>query len=249
VKRLLAALGFLTVVPLPARFGDPSILARSVPFFAIVGLLIGMVVAALDAGFVRCLPIPVATVLTGTALVAASGGLHLDGLADTADGFFSSRSRERMLEIMKDSRTGPLGVATVALLLALKLAAIGTLPSELRTRALVLIPLAGRSAIVVNMAVLRYARKEDGLGTIFASGRHRGSVAVCICLLAAVGWWSDGERGLLAGGASLVGALLLAAYSQRKIGGFTGDTLGATCEVVEIIPALVMSAHTGEAAG
>ncbi len=177
MKGFLGALGFLTVVPLPARWsGDASTLDRSVPFFPVVGLAIGFVVAGFDAGLTRYLPVPVATVLVGIALIAASGGLHLDGLADTADGFFSSRSRERILEIMKDSRSGPLGVAAVVLVVALKLAVIGTLPHDLRMRALVLMPLAGRSGIVASMTVLRYGRPEGGVGTVFASGRPWGGL-------------------------------------------------------------------------
>lgn len=249
MRAFLGALGFLTVVPLPARWrGDATTLARSIPFFPVVGLAIGCAVAALDAGLSRYLPLPVTTVLAGVALIAASGGLHVDGLADTADGFFSSRPRERILEIMKDSRTGPMGVAAVVLVIALKLAVLATLPRDLRRRALILMPLAGRSGIVACMAVLRYARPEGGLGQAFAAGRPWGALAVSVCLLAAAGWWIDGGRGLICGGASLGCALVLAVQAWRKLGGWTGDTLGATCEVVEIIPALLMSARVGGAA-
>jgi adenosylcobinamide-GDP ribazoletransferase len=249
MKEFFGALGFLTVAPMPARWrGDASTLGRSIPFFSVVGLAIGLGAAGLDAGLTRTLPSPVATVLVVITLIAVSGALHLDGLADTADGLFSSRSRERILEIMKDSRTGPMGVAAVVLVVALKLAAIGTLPQDLRFRTLVLMPLAGRSGMVASMTVLRYARPEGGLGSAFAARRPWGALVVSTSLLAAAGWWLCGWRGLVCGGVSLGIALALAAQSQRKIGGWTGDTLGATCEVVEIIPALVMSLRLGEVA-
>jgi adenosylcobinamide-GDP ribazoletransferase len=241
MKRLLGALGFLTVAPLPARLrGDGAALGRSVVFFPVVGLAIGVAVGGLDAALRRCLPVSVATVFTVIALVAVSGGLHLDGLADTADGFFSSRPRQRILEIMKDSRSGPLGVAAVVLVVALKLAVIGALPADLRWRALVLVPLAGRSGIVASMMVLHYARPEGGLGTAFAARRPWGALLLSLALLGVVGFWADGTRGLVGGAASLGAALLLSVYAQRKIGGWTGDTLGATCEVVEVVPALVL---------
>jgi hypothetical protein len=115
VTSFFAALRFLTVLPVPGCWcGGEEALKRSVPFFAVVGLCIGGLAAGMDAAFIRILPpLPVA-VLVVIFLMAASGGLHVDGLADTADGFFSSRSRERMLEIMQDSRTGPMGTAAVA---------------------------------------------------------------------------------------------------------------------------------------
>ena len=241
MKRLASAFGFLTVVPLPARLrGDGAALGGSVVFFPVVGLAIGTAVGGLDAALSRCLPASVVTVLTVIALVAVSGGLHLDGLADTADGFFSSRPRQRILEIMKDSRSGPLAVAAVVLVVAFKLAVIGALPVDLRWRTLVLVPLAGRSGIVASMTVLPYARPEGGLGTAFAARRPWGALLLSVALLGVVGFWAAGARGLIGGAVSLAAALLLSAYAQRKIGGWTGDTLGATCEVVEIVPALVM---------
>lgn len=243
MRGLLAALGFLTVLPIPARYsGNASTLGRSIAYFPLVGLFIGLAVAVLDAGLTRLLPVPVATVLVGMVLMAVSGGLHVDGLADTADGFFGGRRpRERILEIMKDSRSGPMAAAAVVLVVALKLAAIGTIAPELRAGTLVLVPLAGRSAMVVCMAVLSYARSEGGTGAAFAAQRPWVAVATSILILGAVGGWACGARGLAACGASVAAAIVLAAYFQYKIGGWTGDTLGAACELVEIVPALVVS--------
>jgi adenosylcobinamide-GDP ribazoletransferase len=245
MKPLLSAFGFLTVVPIPAKWsGDPSTLGRSIAYFPLVGLLIGLVVAVLDAGLTRLLPVPVASVLVGVALMAVSGGLHIDGLADTADGFFGARRpRARILEIMKDSRSGPMAVAAVVLVVALKLAAIDTLAPELRAGTLVLMPLAGRSAMVVCMALLGYARSEVGTGAAFAARRPWVGVAIGILLLAAIGWSACGARGLAVCGASVATAIVLSAYFQYKIGGWTGDTLGAVCELVEIVPALVVSVN------
>jgi len=94
MKRLVAAIRFLTILPLPGRWGtEEADLAGSVVFFPIVGLLIGAVVAALAFGLVHILPPAVVSVLIVIALAAVSGGLHLDGLSDTADGFLSARWR------------------------------------------------------------------------------------------------------------------------------------------------------------
>ncbi|HQJ31558.1 MAG TPA: adenosylcobinamide-GDP ribazoletransferase, partial [Syntrophales bacterium] len=114
MKALLAAFQFLTTIPLPGGKGTgEGDIAGSLPFFPVVGLLIGMAAAAGDFVFSLLFPPGVAAVLTVLLLVLITGGLHLDGLADTADGIFSVRNRERMLEIMRDSRIGTMGVLAV----------------------------------------------------------------------------------------------------------------------------------------
>jgi len=107
---------------------------------------------------------------------------------------------------------------------------------------LLLMPLAGRCALMLVMAVLGYARAEGGTGAAFASGRPRWEAAMAIVVLAGAGWLTCGWLGLATAGGSILVALLLATYSWKKIGGWTGDTLGATCEIVEIAPALIADA-------
>ena len=114
MKRFLAAIQFLTILPLPRGLcPDERALGGSLPFFPVVGLGIGAAVALIDRGLGSLFPVGVTSVLAVILLIAASGGLHLDGLADTADGFFSSRPRERIFEIMRDNRTGPMEVAAI----------------------------------------------------------------------------------------------------------------------------------------
>jgi adenosylcobinamide-GDP ribazoletransferase len=242
VRSLLAAFGFLTVLPLPAswRGGEPE-LGRSATYFPLVGLVIGIGAAALDAGLARLVPVGVASVLVVIALLAISGGLHVDGLADTADGFLSSRPRERILEIMKDSRSGPMGVAAVVCVLALKIAALQAIPRPARIGALVLAPVAGRSAMVLVQGVLRYARSA-GTGLAFSRRKPWLGVAASLAVSVAVGFFLSGWVGLAACAGCLAVTAAMAGWSQRTIGGYTGDTLGATCEVVEIVPLLAAAA-------
>lgn len=239
MKEFLAAVKFFTILPLPERWGGgEKELGRSVPFLPVIGLLIGILVAALDYGLTFLLPQLLASVFAVIALLAVSGGFHLDGLADTADGFLSSRSREGILEIMKDSRTGPMGVAAVVSVIGLKVAALASIPPPLRLRSLLLMPLAGRCALIIMMALLPYARPEGGLGSIF----HRKPwphFLWATAALGSLGWWIAGWTGVTAAAVSLAAALLFSAYSFRKIGGMTGDTLGAVCEIAEAIPAVV----------
>jgi adenosylcobinamide-GDP ribazoletransferase len=241
MKSLFAALGFLTVLPLPVRWlGTEQDLGRSLSWFPLVGALIGMVAALIDLGLGMLLPQSVVSVITVLILLAASGGLHMDGLADSADGFFSSRSRERMLEIMRDSRSGPMGVMAICTLLLLKVTTLAAVPAPLRPATIMLMPLAGRTALSVSLATLPNARGNGGLAGVFRSTRRQGLLAVA--LLTGCAWLLQGSAGLITAAASLAVILLLAAYCKAKIGGFTGDTLGATCEVTELIPALVAAA-------
>lgn len=244
MRSLFAAIGFLTVLPLPKRWQSTENHLACCPFwFPAVGALIGGTVALLDLGLGLFLPPTVVSVISVLALLAASGGLHMDGLADTADGFFSSRGRERMLEIMRDSRSGPMGVMAICSLLLLKTVTLAAVPAPLRVSTIVLMPLAGRTALTVSLAALPYARKTGGLAGVFQPAGWQALLASA--LLMAGGWLLQGTTGLVAAMASLAATLQLAAYSKRKIGGFTGDTLGATCEVTELVPALVAVAMGG----
>ena len=243
MKRFLAAVRFLTILPVPGRFGSAEAdLARSVPFFPIVGLLIGGLAAALALGLSEALPQLPAAVLVVVALAVSSGGLHLDGLSDTADGFFSSREPQRILEIMRDSHAGPMGVVAIVCVLLLKAAALASVPPADLWRAAFLMPVAGRCAVVVMMAVLPYVRPEGGLGSVFYRSRTPAVWLWALLVLCAAGYLVGGPPGLAAGAISLAAALLFAEYARRKIGGATGDTLGAVCEIAEVVPALTMAA-------
>jgi adenosylcobinamide-GDP ribazoletransferase len=246
MKRFFAALGFLTVVPVPAGWsGGGRELSRCPPFFPPVGLLIGAAAAAWTWGLGRVLPAWPASVLTIIALIGVSRGLHLDGLSDTADGFLSSRPRERILEIMKDSHVGAMGVMAIVCVVLLKVAALGSLSEVVRWRAVLLMPVAGRCALVVSMAALPYARATGGLGALFYRGRSRLDAVWAVLFSGLAGSAVAGLAGLVAFGLSVVLTLLFAVYSYRKIGGATGDTLGAACELAEIVPALALCAWPG----
>ncbi|MEI6561731.1 MAG: adenosylcobinamide-GDP ribazoletransferase [Verrucomicrobiota bacterium] len=242
MKRLIAALQFLTICPFVARIAcDERDIGRSTPWFPLVGLLIGAAVALLDHGASALFPPLLSSVIAVVALTAASGGLHADGLADTADGFLSSRPRERVLEIMRDSRTGPMGVLGIVCVFSLKVAALASAPAALRWQALLLMPLAGRCSMVVQMALLPYAR-SGGLCSLFVQNGRRRDLLPTLVMLAAVSWLAGGLFGLCASGVSLAAIAIFSLWCRNKIGGFTGDTLGAGCEWVELMPALVAAA-------
>jgi len=237
-KPFFSALRFLTILPIPESWcGDASSFHKSPDYYPLVGLLIGLLLALLDLILCWLLPVPVASVLLLLAMIAISGALHLDGLADSADAFFSSRGREQMLEIMKDSRSGPMGVTAIVVVLLLKLMLLLALPVSWRWQVILLMPLAGRCVLPVISSWLPYARLE---GTAAFTSREfswgRFLIALPMLTIPALfllGW----VTGALITIVVCFGGWLLALYSRRKIGGFTGDTLGATCELVELLPA------------
>ena len=242
MKRLIAALQFLTVCPFASRVAcDERDIGRSTPWFPLVGLLIGAAVARLDRGLGALFPPLLSSAIAVVALLAASGCLHADGLADTADGFLSARPRERVLEIMRDSRTGAMGVLGIVCIFSLKAAALAAVPSPLRWQALLLMPFAGRCSMVFQMTLLPYAR-SGGLCSLFVQNARRYDAVLALGVLAAVGWLVGGLFGICAAGVSLAAIAIFSLWCRSRIGGFTGDTLGAGCEWVELMPALVAAA-------
>jgi adenosylcobinamide-GDP ribazoletransferase len=241
MKPFFAALQFLTVIPVPAKLaGGTDELEESVSYFPLAGLLIGLIAAGFDRVLFPHLPPFVTSILVVMLLVMISGGLHMDGLADTADGFLSARSREKMLEIMRDSRTGVMGTIAVVFAILFKVAVLNPIPLDLRWKAILFMPFAGRVAIVLMMTLLPYVRTEGGVATLFQKRRSRLHVLWAAVFLFAAWWLMGGWMGFTVGLFPLAAAALFSVYCFRKIGGFTGDTLGAVCEITEIVVPLVM---------
>lgn len=252
IGSFVAALRFLSIIPVSDSFGtSEDELARSVPFFPLVGLFFSCIALPLAWGLYMVLPPAVAAVLIVFLLLGFSGGLHLDGLADTADGFFSARPRERILEIMRDSATGAMGVMALLLLLSLKIACLAALSvsGDKLFLAVFLMPIAGRIAILLLMALLPYVRPQGGLGSLFpgsfASRQARLRALAVVLVFSGISWAAAGEWGILAVFAVLLITALFALVCRRKIGGVTGDTLGAACELAEATVALVFVLQLG----
>ncbi len=251
---LLEAIRFLTLIPIP--FGLPKDrsdyernIAQSMRWFPIVGALIGGAgaLAAWASGWFW--PTPVGAVFAVTAMAMLTGGLHLDGLADTFDALLSWRSRERKLEIMKDSRIGTMGALALFAVLMLKIALIAALP---QARVWIALPIAcaiGRWADLYGVFFFP-AASEGGLGANYHRHTRRVDFWAATLLLlllcgAAFVLLPDGEliaRIALAAAGALVASHLIFARWTRTLGGLTGDTYGAINEIVEVIALAVMAA-------
>lgn len=240
MRRLLVALSVLTVVPVPATPSSGE-LAGSVPFFPVVGALIGCLLALVDFLLhpFLCPRVVAALVLTVSWLL--TGGMHLDGLADTADGLAARAPRQKVLEVMRDPRVGAVGAATIFLLLLIKWACLEALSPSLRMPALLLMPVIGRQAMVITMPRYRYPRAEPGLASPFAGkvspAASLVALGITLLLVAVVSSLEDHSalQWLLAAVAGLGSSQLFAAWVAHRLGGMTGDAYGAVCEVAEAL--------------
>jgi len=174
-------------------------------------------------------------------LAGISGCMHLDGLADSADGLLSSRPREVMLRIMKDSRSGVMGVLAVCFILLLKFAALTSLDSREMLSAFLLMPLVGRTAILFTMARLPYAREEGGLGLLFYSNATRKTALIALILVSIFISFFFTALFLQIFVFVSLWVLLFGHWCSCKLGGATGDTLGAVCEIAETATALAFT--------
>jgi adenosylcobinamide-GDP ribazoletransferase len=230
MRGLLAAIGFLTRLPVPAwAYGDARTQAASLAWYPAVGLLLGGLLWAL-AWLLHGAPPLLTTALLLAAWVGLTGALHLDGLADSADAWIGGLGdRERTLRIMKDPRSGPAGVVALVLLLLLKFAALASLPAP--GPALLLAPLLGRAALTALFLGTPYVR-EGGLG----SAMHGASRQACMLalLLTLVFGLACGGRGAVAMVVAVAVFATWRAACLRRLGGFTGDTAGAMAELVEM---------------
>jgi adenosylcobinamide-GDP ribazoletransferase len=143
---------------------------------------------------------------------------------------------------MKDSHVGAMGVIGIVCVFCLKVAALASIPVAYRFPVLLLMPLAGRCALVIHLGALSYARAEGGICTVFVRNRLKQDSLLAAGVLVLAGWAVAGLAGLAAAGLSVGATYLFSFWCRRKIGGFTGDTLGAACELTELVPALVGAA-------
>ncbi len=235
MRKLLAAFGFLTILPTPGSSKcTAETLCASGAMFPLVGIVIGAAMGALAwlAGIVW--PQQVTALIVVAAMWAVSGGLHTDGLSDMADGFLSGRPRERVLEIMKDSQIGAMGAVAIIVAILAKVICLGVMDPAVFFGAAVLAPIAGRSAMLVGMVILPPANPGSGLGALFLT-RRNWAEAVWACAVACVcGYALLGLAGVAAAGVSIAIVLVFSIKCYRKIGGATGDTMGASCELAEV---------------
>ncbi|OGX45499.1 MAG: cobalamin 5'-phosphate synthase [Omnitrophica WOR_2 bacterium RIFCSPLOWO2_12_FULL_51_8] len=231
----LLAVQFLTVLPLGLRESERKKLAGAAVYFPIVGLLLGFLLSGINMLLVILnFSSLSASILTTVALIAITGGMHLDGLSDTADAFLSGKPKEEMLAIMRDSHAGVMGMLSLISVILLKIGLLSSLGASLKITALLLMCALSRWSAALAMFLFPYARSE-GKARVFLEGMNAKIFffSTIIAFICAWGIWQI--KGLviflcIAGCTYLAGK-----FSTRKIGGITGDTLGANIELMEVI--------------
>ena len=251
---LRLAIGTLTRIPVPApRTVDRRVAGRAMLLAPLVGLLLALVIGVPAQVLVNVTPVGglLGAALAVAALAWLTRALHLDGLADTADALGSGRPAADALQIARRSDIGPFGVVTVVLVVLVQVAALADLLERgAGAGSLVIAVVTGRLAL--TLACLRGvpAARPDGLGAVVAGSVPRaGGLAVALLWLALAVASVGREHGLAAGlatGGAVVGGLLAAAVvvhlARRRLGGITGDVLGATAEITTAVVLVILVA-------
>ncbi len=238
------ATSFLTILPIGRDIqATPEQLGRSMGLFPAVGLLLGLGLCVANWLLEGLLPRAVLDCLLVLLLIAATGALHLDGVADLIDGLAGSQDRERSLEIMKDSRVGAVGAVGLIMLLLLKYLSLYHVPLEFKNAALIFMPTAGRWIQLCLACYSPYVRAEGGTGSDFVENVGqpeflRGSVTLILAAL--ILFWSKGIFLVFLLG---IATMLILRYFESRLGGITGDVLGAVTEMVEVLVLLLVLAN------
>ncbi|QJW48798.1 adenosylcobinamide-GDP ribazoletransferase [bacterium BFN5] len=233
----LTGFQFLTRIYIKTNLSwSPESFGRSVKFFPLIGGIIGLILAGIAYGtqqfFGHNVPVHFLAAALILCEVMITGGLHCDGFMDTADGVFSGRSRERMLEIMKDSRVGAFGAISFCLLVLFKYSLLLDIAVDKLPVALLVMPIIGRMASVLAITRFPYVRQEGlGKNLFLHSGKGALSIAAFFTVVMLVPLGSPAFTALAAG---LICTALVARYVMNKLGGMTGDVYGAIIELAEV---------------
>jgi adenosylcobinamide-GDP ribazoletransferase len=236
-KSFTIAVSFLTIFRLPhtpSQKITPSDLAGSFSWFPLVGLFLGLETAALAYLLQSAPPLLLAVLLTAL-LAILTRGLHLDGLADLADGIGGGYTPERRLEIMKDSRTGPFGALALIFVVLLKSAAMCPLVLGHCWSGILLAPALSRFAMVLAAYKMPYARSVEGLAKPFLEHMDFQQLLTASLLSAAFLVCFSPGLAIIFAGLVLACAGLLRSLARRCLGGMTGDVLGALNEITETV--------------
>lgn len=236
MKNFIQAISFLTILPV----GHPSLseekeLARAMAFFPLIGLMIGLILALGYYLLSFFLPRALVLWLTIGLLALLTRGLHLDGFADTMDGLGSGGPREKVLEVMRDSRIGAFGVMGLILLIGAKYLALDQIPNLSTPFTLILMAVMGRNAMVLVCFRSPYARSEGGLAKPFVENLRAREVLISSALTFGIAFLLIGVKGIAI---SLGVGLFSLGYRYffiKKLSGVTGDVLGAANELAELL--------------
>ncbi len=233
VLQIRLAASFLTILPVgPTIAASPAEVAASFGWFPLVGFGIGLVLCAIDWMLAPIFGNAMRAVLIVLILTVLTGGLHLDGLADTADALGAGRDRARVLEILRDSRIGSFGTIALIFVIVLKVFALAGAGGAQRYAAIYMAPGLGRWTMVALASGLDYLRPE-GAGSAMLSRDHRRNLKIATLTAAIALVPLVTLHALRACVIAALATLALRSFYRRWVGGVTGDLIGAAGEIVE----------------
>ncbi len=234
MRTYLLALSFLTVIPININYtATEKQMERTLIFYPVVGITLGLVIAGfswlfnyLDMGLAG-------DTLVVIFLVILTGGLHMDGLMDTADGIMSGKDREMKLEIMKDSRVGAMGALACVSIIILKISLLSIIPFPQKLSALILAPALARWSFAYGIIKYPYARSKPGLGSIYGENKKNITLMLATIIVIIAAYLTFNWQGIILAVAVFIFIVMINKVFVVFLGGLTGDTYGAAGELVE----------------
>ena len=257
MKRFLDAFRFMTIIPLPGgEHGELQDVGRATVFFPFVGLVIGAILAVSVRLSSMLWSLPVSAAIVTALWAVLTAGLHIDGLADLADGLGGGWDTESRLRIMKDSSIGTYGALAVAILLLMKAVFLFEIAGgsdespviAVLYPALILVPAAARCAQVLSIRIFPAAKKE-GFGAVFKNGVRTRDAAAAVIISAAALTAVWGLMGLVILFSGIIFMLAAGLWIKSRIGGLNGDSYGAVCELTELVLLIIISVIRPEFTG
>lgn len=228
MKTIFLVIAYFTRLPVPYVEYTEERYLKCFKLMPLVGLLLGAILYALSFFHLIFHRDVVSMILLG-GYICVTGGLHLDGLADTCDGIFSGRERSRMLEIMKDSHVGSFGVLAMIFFVAFYMVMYARIPYE----ALLILPIVGKSSPLISASMADYAR-PDGMGRLLVDncGKVELTAALLVPTIAAA---LIDPYFLIPVAAGLLSVVFITWRLKKILGGITGDTMGMVCEISQMV--------------
>lgn len=240
LRRCTFSIQFLTTIPIRINLNltDKDI-GKSLVFAPVSGMVIGLILYF----FYKFANILIPGQLTSISIIAfycwLTGALHIDGLGDTFDGIFSSRTKDKILLIMKDSRLGTNGLLAIFFILTFNIVLVNEI-TKFNEFVLILFPVAGRMSILICASISKYVDGKEGLGSAFVKNCNLKEMIIGVTIGGIVFLFFDLVYAVLFLATTIFLAVLLTKYFSRKLGGVTGDIIGCVCELSQTL--LLLSA-------
>ena len=236
IKSFLSAIGFLTILPV-----KKTGIKNSASFFPLVGLFIGGFLISVNYLGSFLFSKNVVDMLVMVSLVILTGGLHLDGFADICDGFYAGKDKNDILRIMDDAHIGAMGVIGIFCILGLKFFALQSIPQKILYPSLLLFPILSRWNLVFACTISKPA-KNEGLGKIFIDTVSKKDFFIATIVAVSISFLIFELKGFFIQIAVFFVSFIFLKLISKKIGGITGDILGALNEIIETLVLLILCA-------